>query len=299
MKIADFFYILSYRAVKFIAKFTPEFLQKQFINSLAFLFYKFDKKHTKIMRTNLNMCFKDKNENEIENIIKNTYKNFGYFAMDFLKNQNATKEDIIKKTNFKNEDVLLNLIKLNRPLIIQTAHFGNWELFALSFAARFNNTAIIGRDLDSAVMNEILKNYREKFNMQVFSKNGNAKDILLWLKNKNMLGILVDQNTSKKDGIEIEFFKNRAMHTPAASSLALKFNAIILPSFILRNENNGFDVEFLDPIFPENIKEEGEEKIKKLTQLQADATEKIIRKKPDEYFWMHKRFKHFYEKNYE
>lgn len=291
----DYFYLFLYKSFKFISNLLPNWLIDIFCSFLAFLFYHFDKKHTKIIRSNLKFCFPSWDKKKIEDTIKNTYKNFAIFGFDFLKNKSATKEDIIKKTHFLNIDVLKNLLKLNRPIIIQTAHFSNWELFALSFAARFNNTAIIGRDLDSALMNEILKDYRKKFNMRVFSKKGNTKDIIKWLKDGNMLGILVDQNTSLKDGIEISFFNKRATHTAGASNLAIKLNAIILPSFIRKKDNKTYEIKFFDPIFVDDFKND----VKKITQAQVDATEEMIKSSPSEYFWMHKRFKEFNKEIYD
>ena len=95
----DFVYFLLYKIFKFIANYTPMKFQNLLLDALARLFYKFDKKHTNIMRINLKMCKFD----NIEKIILDTYRNFAYFGMEFLRNQNSSKEQILSKVEFKNE----------------------------------------------------------------------------------------------------------------------------------------------------------------------------------------------------
>lgn len=292
----DYCYLFLYFLLKFIATYTPMFIQNLFFRALAYLFYKFDAKHTQIMRTNLKMCFADFKNEKIEKIIRQTYRNFGYFGADILRNQNSSKEKILSKVVFKNKDILLDAIKTNRPIIVTTAHYGNWELFSLAMAAYFGAVSIIGRNLDSKVMDKILVKNRTKFDIELIPKNGGAKKILRALNSKRLLGILVDQNTAKKDGIECKFFDKKIMHTPAASIFALKTDAIIIPAFIKRISQDKNEIKFFDPILIENLKDK---KIQLATQAQSDALAEMIKEKPDEYFWMHKKFKHFYEEIYE
>ncbi|ARR01020.1 lipid A biosynthesis lauroyl acyltransferase [Campylobacter porcelli] len=286
--MVDYLYLGLYYIFRAIAIYTPQNLQRPFLNALAKLFYKFDKKHTNIMRINLKMCKFD----NIEEIILNTYRNFAYFGMEFLRNQNSTKEQILAKVDFKNEKILDKF--KDRPIIITTAHYGNWELFSLAMAAKFGPVSIVGRNLDSPVMDKILSKNRSQFNIKVIPKSGGAKMIIKALQKRRLLGILVDQNIDIKDGLECEFFSNKIAHTHAASIFASKLNAVIIPAFIQRVGSKNL-ISFYDPI---DINLINGDKIKIATQLQSDATQMVISSKPDEYFWMHKKFKHFYPEIY-
>lgn len=286
--MVDYLYLGLYYIFRAIAIYTPQNLQRPFLNALAKLFYKFDKKHTNIMRINLKMCKFD----NIEEIILNTYRNFAYFGMEFLRNQNSTKEQILAKVDFKNEEILDKF--KDRPIIITTAHYGNWELFSLAMAAKFGPVSIVGRNLDSPVMDKILSKNRSQFNIEVIPKSGGAKMIIKALQKRRLLGILVDQNIDIKDGLECEFFSNKIAHTHAASIFASKLNAVIIPAFIQRVGSKNL-ISFYDPI---DINLINGDKIKIATQLQSDATQMVISSKPDEYFWMHKKFKHFYPEIY-
>ena len=284
----DFVYFLLYKIFKFIANYTPMKFQNLLLDALARLFYKFDKKHTNIMRINLKMCKFD----NIEKIILDTYRNFAYFGMEFLRNQNSSKEQILSKVVFKNEEILDKF--KDRPIIITTAHYGNWELFSLAMAAKFGAVSIVGRNLDSPLMDKILSQKRAKFDIEVIPKSGGAKMIIKALQKRRILGILVDQNIDIKDGLECEFFSHKIAHTHAASIFASKLNAVIIPAFIQRYGDKNLII-FYDPI---DINTLNGDKIQLATQYQSDAAQKIISSKPDEYFWMHKKFKHFYPEIY-
>ncbi|MGB2551845.1 lipid A biosynthesis lauroyl acyltransferase [Campylobacter sp. MOP51] len=293
----DFGYVCLYLFFKFMIFILPDFILNQILNFIAFLFYKFDKKHTKIIRANLNFAYGSEiSEQVCEEIIQNTYKNYAKFAINFIKNQDTTKQKVLDKVSFKNVEIFENALNANRPIIVQTAHYGEWELFALAMAAKFGKAAVVGRELDSPAMQKILAKNRTQFDILMIDKTGGAKQIIKSIKERRPVGILVDQNTAKSDGIEVNFFGKKVLHTPAASILAQKTGAIIIPAFIRTQDKNKSEICFFKPI---DVKEfDKEEAVLKATQAQADATEKFIREKPDEYFWFHKRFKHFNEEIY-
>lgn len=298
----DYFYLGLYYALRFLVKFSPKCVLKGFLKSLASAFYHLDKKHTNIMRVNLKMCFATLKDDEIERLIKKNYYNFALFGAEFLLNQNTTKEQILSKISFENEGLFNSVLSQNRPIIVQTAHYGNWELFSLAMAARYGAVSIIGRALDSAKMNEILSANRTRFDIELIEKKSAVKQALKALNNRRLLGILVDQNTAKNEGLECEFFSHKIMHTHAASVFASKSGAIIIPAFIERDnsKDDSFKIVFYEPIDMQVLSQNHskEEALKLATQAQSDATAAQISKKPDEYFWMHKKFKCFYEDSY-
>ena len=295
----DYFYLGLYYALRFFVKIAPKCVLKGFLKSLASAFYHLDKKHTNIMRVNLKMCFTTLKDDEIERLIKKNYYNFALFGAEFLLNQNTTKEQILSKISFENEELFNSVLSQNRPIIVQTAHYGNWELFSLAMAARYGAVSIIGRALDSAKMNEILSANRTRFDIELIEKKSAVKQALKALNNRRLLGILVDQNTAKNEGLECEFFSHKIMHTHAASVFASKSGAIIIPAFIERDESkdDSFKIVFYEPIDMQVLSQNHskEEALKLATQAQSDATAAQISKKPDEYFWMHKKFKCFYK----
>jgi len=294
----DRLYLAGFYTLKFLIFILPSSLQNLLAKFLAFAFMKLKKKRFHIVMTNLDLAFGEtKTKEEKLEIAKKCYYNFAkYLGINFILNQNTTKQKILKQVVFKNEHFLLDAMKSGRPIIVTTAHFGQWEIFGLAVAAHFGPSSVLGRKLDSSVMDKILRANRAQFDVELIDKDGGAKDILKALKARRIVGILVDQNTAPKDGIKVQFFGKDVLHTPAASVLAQKTNALIINAFIYQKGENLNEICFEEPIDISTF--DKEDAVQKATQMQCSACEEMVRARPEEYFWFHQRFKRFYENEY-
>lgn len=294
----DRLYLAGFYTLKFLIFILPSSLQNLLAKFLAFAFMKLKKKRFHIVMTNLDLAFGEtKTKEEKLEIAKKCYYNFAkYLGINFILNQNTTKQKILEQVVFKNEHFLLDAMKSGRPIIVTTAHFGQWEIFGLAVAAHFGPSSVLGRKLDSSVMDKILRANRAQFDVELIDKDGGAKDILKALKARRIVGILVDQNTAPKDGIKVQFFGKDVLHTPAASVLAQKTNALIINAFIYQKGENLNEICFEQPIDISTFNKE--DAVQKATQMQCSACEEMVRARPEEYFWFHQRFKRFYENEY-
>ena len=294
----DRLYLAGFYTLKFLIFILPSSLQNLLAKFLAFAFMKLKKKRFHIVMTNLDLAFGEtKTKEEKLEIAKKCYYNFAkYLGINFILNQNTTKQKILKQVVFKNEHFLLDAMKSGRPIIVTTAHFGQWEIFGLAVASHFGPSSVLGRKLDSSVMDKILRANRAQFDVELIDKDGGAKDILKALKARRIVGILVDQNTAPKDGIKVQFFGKDVLHTPAASVLAQKTNALIINAFIYQKGENLNEICFEEPIDISTF--DKEDAVQKATQMQCSACEEMVRARPEEYFWFHQRFKRFYENEY-
>ena len=246
----DKLYLTGFYTLKFFIFLLPSSLRDLLAKFLAFSYMKLNKKRLHIVMTNLNLAFgESKTKEEKLEIAKKCYYNFAkYLGINFILNQNTTKQKILDQVVFKNEHFLLDAIKSGRSIIVTTAHFGQWEIFGLAVAAHFGPSSVLGRRLDSSVMDKILRANRSQFDVELIDKDGGAKDILKALKARRIVGILVDQNTAPKDGIKVQFFGKDVLHTPAASVLAQKTNALIINAFIYQKDENLNEICFEQPI---------------------------------------------------
>ena len=294
----DRLYLAGFYTLKFLIFIMPCSLQNMLAKFLAFAFMKLKKKRFHVVMTNLDLAFGEtKTKEEKLEIAKKCYYNFAkYLGINFILNQNTTKQKILEQVVFKNEHFLLDAIRSGRPIIVTTAHFGQWEIFGLAVAAHFGPSSVLGRKLDSSVMDKILRANRAQFDVELIDKDGGAKDILKALKARRIVGILVDQNTAPKDGIKVQFFGKDVLHTPAASVLAQKTNALIINAFIYQKDENLNEICFEEPIDISTF--DKEDAVQKATQMQCSACEEMVRARPEEYFWFHQRFKRFYENEY-
>ena len=294
----DRLYLALFKTFRWIVIHTPPKVKSLLIRALARLIYLADRKHRNIAMVNLDLAFGEElSDGQKKDIIKKTYENLLFNLADFVQNQGITEEELLGKVEFVNAHIVKEALDSGRPVVFITAHYGNWELLPLATAAKFGPLTGVGRPLDSKVMDEILKANREQFDIKMVPKKGAMRELMKALKQGRAVGLLVDQTTAENEGLLISFFGKEVRHTPAATLLALRMDAVIIPAFITTEDHRRYKIEYYPPL---EFEKEGEkeERILKNVQAQADITEKAIRKKPDEWFWLHKRWKNRYEELY-
>ncbi|EAL6661019.1 lauroyl acyltransferase, partial [Campylobacter coli] len=214
------------------------------------------------------------------------------FGLDCIKNQNTSKEKILAKVVFDNEEILTQALKEQKGVIFATAHYGNWELLSLAYAAKFGAISIVGKQLKSQRMTELLAKNRTQFDIELIDKKGGLRKMLSAIKNKRALGILTDQNCTDNEGVRLDFFGKRVNYQAGASILAKKTGALIIPAYIYQGEDEKFHIKFFKTLDPLNSS------LEELTKYQAKTCEEMIQFKPDEYFFFHRRFASYDEKLY-
>lgn len=296
---SDLLYLSLFRFFQFIIRVVPDRPKRSVLRALAVLIYRFDFSHRHIAGVNLDLAYGDSlDEAEKERIIRKTYENLVFNLADFVENQTITREQILSKVSFENSHIFENALGTKKPIIFITAHYGNWELLPMAVTTRFNTSVdVVGRPLPSKVMDDILRKNREQFNVTLINKTGAMRPMLNALKNNRILGLLIDQNVGK--GPIIEFFGKKATHIPTAAQLAFKFDASVIPVFIISNDDRThYTIRFFPPI---TIEPTGdlEQDILLHVQAQASVIEAVIREKPDEWFWLHKRWKSLHKARYQ
>ena len=296
----DYLYLFLYRSFELLVNILPKPAIDRTLDVLSTFAYRFSKKHQKIINTNLDLAFDNMLNKQVKDKIGiHTFYNLLQVIIGIIKRDKVSKEELLNDLTFVNEDILLNALKKNKKIIFITGHYGNWELIPPALTTKFNIAlSIIGRKLDSPVMDKILVSKREKFNVKMIYRQGAIKHAINALKHDSAVGLLLDQHLGmQKGGIEVNFFNHKVYQSPAASVLGRLTDAAIIPLFISTNDYKKYTLTFY-PALPIIKTAQKEDDIKQMTQAQSDIIEKVIRNKPNEWFWVHKRWKGFYPELY-
>ena len=255
------------------------------LRRLWWIIYYLDFFRKPIVLKNLDIAFPKKSKKEKIKIAKNTYKNFLTFfedTIDFKKH--PQKLDSIEVIG---EEYLLESINSNKPIILMTAHFGNWEIAPKFINRRYKKPmAAIMREIENPKINRFFKNIRGNEDIKLINKKGSSREIIKALiKEKRMLGILIDQNTNASTALKVDFFLPNTPFNPAVSKLAKGTKAIVIPGFSYKKDNK-YVIEFKPPReFTKN------DTLKDFTQWQADTIKEMIISYPSQYYWLHNRWK--------
>ena len=297
--MTDYLYLGLYKIFSFLLKVLPHSMERSLMKSLGKFAYFVSKKHQKIINNNLDLAFDNRlTKEEKKEIGVSAFINLADTTFGIIKRDNMPKEKVLENVTFKNEEIIRKYQKENRQFILVTGHYGNWELLSQAVAIHFDLTLVgVGRKLDSDVMDEVLKKNRERFNVEMVYKKGAMKGCIRAISQKKTIGILVDQHLRIDQSIVVDFFNHKANHTPIASILARKFDIDLVPAFISTDDYEHYVVKIYEPI--KSIKTENQEAdLKVMTIAQAQAMERVIKENPKQWFWMHKRWKEFYNDRY-
>ncbi|WP_066165975.1 LpxL/LpxP family acyltransferase [Aliarcobacter cryaerophilus] len=291
-KIKDIFVLFLYTVYMFLFFITPKFIMKNILKFMAFFAYKFNRKHLKIARANLDLVYADTISNERkEEIIYNSYKSLVFNMYEFIENQRISKDELLSKANILNKDIIEKAFKDDRKIIYMTAHYGGWEITLPYIALMFGEIAVVNRKMNNPYMQEKYIKARTKNKITMLDKKSAAKGMIQAFKENKSIAMVIDQHLGT--GIEIDILGIKDLATDSTSRMALKFDALIIPIFTVNNGFRDWTIEVKEPLDVKTLEFKTDDKIKELTQIQNDIVSKQIYEKPDFWLWQHKRFKEF------
>jgi len=255
------------------------------LSKIWWIFYYLDFFRKPIVKKNLDIAFPQMNQSEKKKLLKKIYKNFASFfedTIDFIKHKEKMDEiEII------NREYITEAVKSGKPIIIMSAHFGNWELGPRLIAEKFTPLAAIMREIENEKINKFFVKVRSHPNIRVIYRKKAAKEMLkAMLREKRALGILIDQYTRSKNAVKVRFFKPDTVFNPAVSKIAKATGAVVIPTFSYKKEDK-YVLEFKTP----RTFDKEKDTIESFTQWQADVIENLIKEYPDQYYWFHNRWK--------
>lgn len=196
--------------------------------------------------------------------------------------------DIVSDENF---DLL---IKEEGPIVIATAHMGSWELLAALMddykADRYKITVV--RSQRNKAIDRFMKEARSAKGMTFVGHRDAAQFVLKSFSQKNALAaFLVDHNASRDEGIFLPFLHQTAAVNIGPAMLALRGKATVFPLFLLRNQKGGHTLHVGVPLRTKELTGKISERVETIARYYTQACEEIIREYPEQWFWMHNRWR--------
>ena len=248
-----------------------------------------DRRHDRIGRENLAAAFPEKSEAERRRILAACWRHFGTITLDALAFPRRNREEIggwIRVVGLENAR---QAFAKDKGVLIFSGHYGHWELAALITAMLGHRLALIARPLDNPILDRMLARLRGSTGNLVVSKREAMRDMIRALKRNEGVAVMIDQD-QRHMGVFVPFFGRPASTTPGLALLALRTGAPVLPVFCTPDPEGGWTLAY----HPELTYEATGNRDADVLALTARCTaylEREIRRRPEIWLWMHRRWK--------
>jgi KDO2-lipid IV(A) lauroyltransferase len=282
---------LAVRAVVCVLQAVPTAWAFAFAELLARLAYRVDKRHRNVAAENLRHAFPELAPVAIDRLVRGCYRHFVTIAVEMALLPRKLHVGNWRRyaTLVRGERIVDGLLD-RRPLLIVTAHFGNWEMAGYALGAFGFQTFAIARVLDNARLERFLKRFRQATGQTIIAKKDDFDRLTAAMKTGGKVATLGDQDAGPR-GVFVDFFGRPASAHKAVALMAMEFDA---PMVVVGVPRVGGPLEYAivneDWIDPRDYAGRPDA-VKAITQRYHAALERLVRRHPEQYFWLHRRWK--------
>ncbi|MBI5587586.1 MAG: lysophospholipid acyltransferase family protein [Deltaproteobacteria bacterium] len=278
------------KSLSFLIGHLPVFLTGALAKLFGSLAYRLAGRHRKTAMENLERAFGEGlTLREKERLAKKVFDNLAVMFFEFMRIPWLKPFDINRLYEVEGIENLKEALEKKKGVMIMTAHFGNWEMIAAYYGLTGNPIDIVARDLDNPTVDEFVKWARTRSGNRVVSKNRAMRRLLRTLSNNGIIGILLDQNVASNEGVFVDFFGSPACTNKGPALLAAASGAAIVPTFIVR-EGNKHRIIIGKEVEPGRTGDKERDALETTARC-TKVIEEMIRKHPDHWFWVHRRWK--------
>lgn len=247
-------------------------------------------KRRKTAYANLRQAYPEKSEAEIRSIMSKMFRHLGKSGVEMLLVDSFRgQHDLETYFEFHGLEHLRDAYALGRGVFLLSGHLGFWEVgtfflgelgFPADFVAKKMHNPYVGRHFEKL---------REAGGGRVIDARQGARKIVRSLAEKRLVCVLLDQHTSPRTSVKVDFFGRPAYTTPIITQIAMKYDVPIVPVFTYRTKDDRYQV-FFEPALrlPDDPRPEA---IAEQTALLTARIEAAVRKAPHQWFWVHRRWR--------
>jgi len=249
-----------------------------------------DPRHVAIAAENLRQAFPHWDEPRRLRTARAVYAHFGQTLLDILWMAEQPRERLLGLIVEEGRENADGVRAAGRGVVYVTGHFGNWEFYGVAFGWLGEAVGVVARPLDNPALEARLTAFRTRSGNTVISKRRALPDILRLLRQGAGVAILVDQNVQEQDGIFVEFFGRPAATTTVAAALAVKTGCALLPVHCEVLPDGRYKFVYGRPL-EWTTTGNRQDDIARLTQALTTVIEGWVRERPEQWLWMHRRWK--------
>jgi KDO2-lipid IV(A) lauroyltransferase len=281
---------VAVRTLVALVALTPSALVVPCGRALGAIWYATNRSRRRIADANLAAAFRTRSAEERRAIARAAFEHFIAQAFETMKFSTLRPKQMLARVDVDGEDRVRDAYGQKKGVLFVTGHFGFWELHAIAHPLLFEPIGLLARSLDNAGMNVLLERIRQCTGNTVIYRQGSIRRVMRILQEDHGVAVLIDQHIHGPDAVHVEFFERRAATVSAVAALALRTGSPVVPVFALPLGGGRYRLIYEHPVAPPSDPE-AETAIAEFTQRCTDVLEMYVRRHPELWLWMHRRWR--------
>lgn len=242
-------------------------------------------------RQNLTLAFgRERTSEELARLCRQSFRHMGMALVEACAFLFAPPAFLLSRVTVEGMEHLRSAMARGKGALLLTAHFGNWELLGAAHVLTGFHLSVVVRPMDNPALDRVAARLRIRSGAELIDKRRALSGVLSALRREWMAAILLDQNASRREGVFVPFFDVPASTSKGLALLAFKTGAPVVPIFIHR-EPDGRHRVIVDPAVPLSRTGDRERDLVEATALFTRIIEAKVRRWPEQWFWVHRRWK--------
>ncbi len=257
--------------------------------ALGMFIYRFIPIRRSVARDNIRKTFPDLSASQVNDIVRRTYIQFARTMIEFMLFPHLGRDEVLEHVTITSPECMHEAFATDRGTVCVSGHFGNWELMAASIRAHGFPMSAIARQQRNGFIDQLIVDHRNAVGIETIPLGMALRNVLRALRKNRFVAILTDQD-AHDEGVFVSFLGRPSSTAVGPAAFALKTGSPMLFGAAVRNPLGEHTVH-LEFIPMDDLDPQDPESLSILTQRHAHALERHIRRHPDHWFWMHKRWK--------
>jgi KDO2-lipid IV(A) lauroyltransferase len=225
-------------------------------------------------------------DKEISGLARQAFVNLGRFAYDVARLGKAAPQGLMRLVSVRGVEHLDRALARGKGVIGLSGHVGNWELLGAYLSQRGYRVNVLATRLKDDKLDDLIVSMRRQAGLEVLERSRGVKEALRCLRRGEILGVLIDQDTSV-DSVIVDFLGRPAKTAVGPVKLAVRTGAAVVPMAMLATDDGGYRIEVREPVVLSGREDTVAEDVERCSR----AIESFIRAEPSQWVWMHKRWK--------
>ena len=269
----------------------PRPLARAFAIAIAQLVYLLHFRLRQVGMRNLAMVFPEKSLRERRRILRGVFTSLGRQLAELCQFPRYTAENIGDVVVYDGLDNFQKAYARGKGVLFLTAHFGGWELSAFAHSLHGHWLHVVMRPMDNPYLDRLLQSYRTMHGNKVVPKDDFVRGLLAAMRAGETVGILMDTNMTPPQGVFVDFFGIAACTASGLARIALRTDAAVVPGFTIWDKALGKYRLRFDPAVQLIRTGNLEADVIANTQKFTSIIEEYVRRYPDQWLWVHRRWK--------